>query len=76
MLGLIEKEISQGNELSEVMAKSPRLFREPAIMWVRVGEQTGQLAEIFKSLGDGYDCRYFCIVSKVFAVKRDSAPDY
>jgi type II secretory pathway component PulF len=52
ILSQIETEITQGSELSEAMAKRPRLFNDLDIMLVRVGEQTGQLAEILKSMGD------------------------
>jgi type IV pilus assembly protein PilC len=54
MMSQIEIEVTQGSELSEAMAKRPGLFQDLDIMLVRVGEQTGQLAEILKGLGDWY----------------------
>jgi type IV pilus assembly protein PilC len=57
MLAQIETEVSQGTELSEAMAKRPRQFNDLDIMLVRVGEQTGQLAEILKDMGDWYQQR-------------------
>lgn len=58
LLGDIEAEVSRGSEISEAMAKRPRLFQDLDIMLVHVGEQTGQLAEIFKDLGDWYQRRH------------------
>ncbi len=57
LLGQIETEVSQGSELSEAMSKRPRLFYDLDVMLVRVGEQTGQLAEILKDMGDWYQRR-------------------
>jgi type IV pilus assembly protein PilC len=57
LLGQIEAEVSHGSELSEAMAKRPRLFHDLDIILVRVGEQTGQLAEILKDMGDWYQRR-------------------
>jgi type II secretory pathway component PulF len=50
----IEKDISAGIEISESMKAFPRLFEPLDVMLVHVGEQTGQLAEILKNLGDWY----------------------
>lgn len=57
MLESFEKEISGGSELSEVVARRPRLFKELDVMLIHVGEQTGQLPEILKSMGDWYQQR-------------------
>jgi type II secretory pathway component PulF len=57
LLGQIETEVSQGSELSEAFAKRPRLFADLDVMLVHVGEQTGQLAEILKDMGDWYQKR-------------------
>jgi type II secretory pathway component PulF len=50
----IEKDIAAGVEMSESMKALPRLFEPLDVMLVHVGEQTGQLAEILKNLGDWY----------------------
>jgi type II secretory pathway component PulF len=55
LLGSFEKEIAGGSDLSEAMAKRPWLFGDMDVMLVHIGEQTGQLAEILKSMGDWYE---------------------
>ncbi|MBM4103576.1 MAG: hypothetical protein FJ263_05925 [Planctomycetes bacterium] len=50
----IEEDIHAGVEMSESMKAFPRLFEPLDVMLVHVGEQTGQLAEILKNLGDWY----------------------
>jgi type IV pilus assembly protein PilC len=57
LLRQLETEVSQGSELSEAMSKRPSLFHDLDIILVRVGEQTGQLAEILKDMGDWYQRR-------------------
>jgi type IV pilus assembly protein PilC len=54
LLQYIEKDISAGIEMSESMKAFPRLFKPLDVMLVHVGEQTGQLAEILKSMADWY----------------------
>jgi type II secretory pathway component PulF len=53
----LEHDVSRGTELSESMAQWPRRFAKLDLALVRVGEQTGQLAELFKSLADWYELR-------------------
>lgn len=55
LLGSFEREITGGSDLSQAMAKRPRLFGDMDVMLVHIGEQTGQLAEILKGLGDWYE---------------------
>jgi type IV pilus assembly protein PilC len=50
----IEEDIHAGVEMSESMKAFPRLFEPLDVMLVHVGEQTGQLAEILKSMADWY----------------------
>lgn len=54
LLGSFEKEIAGGSDLSEAMSRRPRMFTDLDIMLVHIGEQTGQLAEILKGMGDWY----------------------
>jgi type IV pilus assembly protein PilC len=54
LLQHIEKDLSAGIEMSESMKAFPRLFKPLDVMLVHVGEQTGQLAEILKSMADWY----------------------
>jgi type IV pilus assembly protein PilC len=53
----LEFDVSHGTELSESMAQWPRRFPKLDMALVRVGEQTGQLAELFKNLADWYELR-------------------
>jgi len=53
----LEHDVSRGTELSESMSQWPRRFSRLDLALVHVGEQTGQLAELFKSLADWYELR-------------------
>lgn len=57
MLIQIERDVSSGSELSESMSKWPRHFSNLDLSLIRVGEKTGQLAEVFKSLAEWYELR-------------------
>jgi type II secretory pathway component PulF len=57
ILARLEQDVSRGTELSESMSQWPRRFSSLDLALVRVGEQTGQLAELFKSLAEWYELR-------------------
>jgi len=56
-LSEIEREVSGGYELSESMSRRPRYFAKLDITLTKIGEQTGQLAEVLNSLSQWYELR-------------------
>jgi MSHA biogenesis protein MshG len=50
LLKKLRSGLDAGHELSQVMARYPKVFDTFYVAMVRVGEQTGQLAEIFLTL--------------------------
>jgi type IV pilus assembly protein PilC len=56
-LSEIEREVGGGYELSESMSRRPRYFANLDISLTRIGEQTGQLAEVLNSLSEWYELR-------------------
>lgn len=57
ILTQIEQDIRNGMELSESMRHWPQRFPSLDLALVQVGEQTGQIAELFNSLADWYELR-------------------
>ena len=53
----IETHIAQGNSLSDVIQHYPRQFDKLDQTLIRVGEETGQLAEMFEELSRWYSFR-------------------
>ncbi|MEN6307288.1 MAG: type II secretion system F family protein [Anaerohalosphaeraceae bacterium] len=56
-LAQIEQEVGGGYELSEAMSRRPRYFARLDISLTKIGEQTGQLAEVLNSLAEWYELR-------------------
>ncbi len=48
----IAEEISQGEKMSDAMAKKPYLFSSDIIALIRAGEEAGKLPEIFRRIAD------------------------
>ena len=53
----IEIQVAQGNSLSDVIRHYPRQFDKLDQMLIRVGEETGQLAEMLEALSQWYAFR-------------------
>ncbi|MHC4287766.1 MAG: type II secretion system F family protein, partial [Planctomycetota bacterium] len=53
----IETQVAQGNSLSDVIRHYPRQFDKLDQTLMSVGEQTGQLAEMFETLSQWYAFR-------------------
>jgi type IV pilus assembly protein PilC len=57
ILQQIEEDIHAGVEMSESIKAFPKLFDPLDSLMIHVGEQTGQMVEILKNLGDWYQLR-------------------
>ena len=55
LLGELRQALDSGHELSQALARHPKVFDRFYVSMVRVGESTGQLTEIFRSLYDHLD---------------------
>ncbi len=55
MMGELRTALDAGHELSQAMARYPKVFDRFYVSMVRVGESTGQLTEIFHSLYEHMD---------------------
>lgn len=55
LLDRLRQALDGGHELSQAMARHPRVFDRFFVAMVRVGESTGQLSEVFQSLHNHLD---------------------
>ncbi len=55
LLGELRQALDAGHELSQALARHPKVFDRFYISMIRVGESTGQLTDIFRSLYDHMD---------------------
>ncbi|MHC5181393.1 MAG: type II secretion system F family protein, partial [Planctomycetota bacterium] len=53
----IEEDVARGNGLCEAVENHKKRFQKLDILLIRVGEQTGQLAEVFEELSRWYSFR-------------------
>ena len=57
LFSCIEQDILQGNSVSDAVKLHEKQFQKLDVILIEVGEQTGQLAEMFEELSQWYDFR-------------------